>query len=399
MAGRKDGPRLYPVSAARKRPLLDFILNALRTCGCHIVFAPPVDKAPYRVVFDTPDGARHGIVVYAFLANSKPTRNRPADEYRFQIKYGTKDGELHDIWQDPYEIYTTLLVGIDPGKGFFVGADPVLHNPTRHFISLEFKQTHVERVVKEGWAVWEREKRNKSARTEPVEVLVAGRPEHFLRYIQLERDAMGEDQGHRQLIAEQYLGSGPPPGSSISFRLSPALTELKVHALATEFQLAPDEILDLIAQARRLKMAVRGWVAEEHLARTLRCIPGITECCRIEQEGGPDISLRYRGSRLIKIECKNVLHDQSREGFARLDFQRTRASKSDPCSRYYRATDFDLVAACLHAVTRAWEFRYLPTAGFLPHKSCTGRLASNVNVDNRWHQDAAKALIAVLGSP
>jgi len=55
-----------------------------------------------------------GIVAYAFLANSKPTKNRPPDEHRFQLKYGSKDDRLHELWQDPFGLYTTLLVGINP---------------------------------------------------------------------------------------------------------------------------------------------------------------------------------------------------------------------------------------------------------------------------------------------
>ena len=49
---------------------------------------------------------------------------------RFQIKYENKDGRLHEIWQDPAGLYTTVFLGIDPATGCFVAADPVLHNPT-----------------------------------------------------------------------------------------------------------------------------------------------------------------------------------------------------------------------------------------------------------------------------
>ncbi|HUG36000.1 MAG TPA: hypothetical protein VML54_03560, partial [Candidatus Limnocylindrales bacterium] len=69
-------------------------------------------------------------MAYAFLLNKKATRNRPADEHRFQVRYGSKEGRLHQLWQDPYELYTTVLMGIDPDRGFFVGADPVFHSPT-----------------------------------------------------------------------------------------------------------------------------------------------------------------------------------------------------------------------------------------------------------------------------
>jgi len=36
-----------------------------------------------------------------------------------------------------------------------------------------------------------------------------------------------------------------------------------IHVLAREFQLSENEVLDFIGSAGRLKMAVRGWVAED----------------------------------------------------------------------------------------------------------------------------------------
>src|SRR4029078_5137254 len=99
--------------------------------------------------------------------------------------------------------YTTLLVGIDPEHGFFVGADPVLHSPTCFFISVEFKEDHVAAIVRKGWHAWERDRRSRDGRDDPVEALVDGTQQHFLRYVRFEREALGEDQGHRELLAER----------------------------------------------------------------------------------------------------------------------------------------------------------------------------------------------------
>ncbi len=371
--------RTYGVSAKDRGPLLDFMTSALRSEGCTILYSSLPNEAPFRITFETSLGERIGIIAYAFLANSRTTKNRPADEHRFQLKYWSKDGELHELWQDGCGLYTTLLVGINPSLGFFVGADPVLHSPTRLFISVEFKQRHVEEILARGWHAWERER--KGAPEEPVEVLVGGRPESFLSYIRFERDAVGEDQGHRQLMAERARES-----------------RSGLHALSKEFDLSNQEVLDLIdnVHARRLKVAVRGAVAEEHLFRLLQKNSGIRSCIRPQDNDGPDLWVDLHNGRRLSIECKNALRKRNGSGLPRLDFQRTRAAKSDPCSRYYSPTDFDVVAACLHAVSEEWSFSFAPSKSLSPHRKCPGKLSSQVVVDDRWSADPLIAFNAAV---
>lgn len=335
-----------------------------------------------------------GIIAYAFLANSRPTRNRPSDEHRFQIKYDSKDGGVHRLWQDPFGLYTTLFLGINPDTGFFVAADPVLHSPTKFFISLEFKRSQADRIVGDGWHVWERDRRQDE---ELVEVLVGGTLPSFLRYVRFERQALGEDQGHRQLLAERPQDTSAEPAvAAVATNID--VPHRTLHALEREFELAESEVLDLIAGARRLKMAVRGWVAERHLLGRLSRLPGVTDCSALDVEGAPDVQLRFEGSRLLRVECKNVLRARSAAGAIRLDFQRTRASTRDRCSRYYSSNDFDLVAACLHAVTERWEFRYALAGALDAHPRCNGKLTSNIRLDDRWADDATRALRVAAGS-
>ena len=399
-----EGPRQYRVLPKDRRPLIDWMLAALRGSGCRIIHEPPPNRAPFRITFETPLGERLGIIAYAFYANNTLTKNRPTDEWRLQAKYGSKERKKadHEIWQDPHGLYVTLFIGINPtagGKGFFVGVDPVLHSPTKLFISIEFKDEHVDEILKSGWHSWERRSFLPAERDEPrleapYETVVGGTAESFLRYIRFEREALGEDQGHRQLLADGFASAGSNllvPSSIADVAAHPSTTRL--HALAEEFQLSETEVLDLIASARRLKMAVRGWVAEEHLYRTLRKLPGVTDCARLDQEGSADIQLRYRGSRPLTVECKNILRKTTADGTRRLDFQRTRASKSDPCSRYYKPGDFDVIAACLHAVTLRWEFQYaLPKTLDRFQLKCVDRIANNVRLDTRWLEPIEKIL-------
>ena len=384
----------YPTFSVQRRarePLVRWMLEALAGAGCTILHHTEPDRAPFRITFETPMGERLGIVAYAFLANSKETRNRPLDEHRFQVKYGTDDKVLHRVWQDPFELYTTLFFGINLEHDFFVAADPVLHSPTRFFISIEFKEHHAREILKRGWTAWERSRVVRGI-DEPVEVLVGGRKEHFLRLIRFERAAKALDPGHRQFLAEKMAERPALRGVDLVGKVTRQVQRAVPHAMAEELQLSQEQILDLIQSAPRLKMAVRGWVAEAHLETALRQVPGVEDCERLEVEGAADIRLRYLGSRPLEIECKNVLRQRMADGTLKVDFQRTRASKGDPCTRFYAPEDFDLVAACLHSCTEEWEFRYSLTRELDPHKKCPGKLSNLVRIDARWLEDAAQAL-------
>jgi restriction-modification system family protein len=379
------GLNTYGVSGAARKPLIEFMTSALKSAECRILYCSDERTAPFVITFETSTGERIGVVAYAFLATRTPTRNRPVDERSFQIKYGSKlRDNSHRLWIDQHGLYTTLLIGIDPREGFFVAADPAAHNPTKFFIRLEFKDEHAEAILSQGWHAWERAKRA-AGFEEPIEVLVGGTKDHFLDLIRFERSAVGLSPGDRQLLAEKpEMMLAPGAGAA---EVASIVPKEVLHPLAKELSLDANQILELIANARRLKMAVRGWVAEEHLRNALSHVPGVSRCERLDVEGGPDIHLSYRGQPLITIECKNVLRKIDQKGLIRIDFQRTRASKSDPCSRYYAPSDFDIVAGCLHAVTEKWEFRYALTAELPAHAKCIGKVTSNIRVDANWGKD------------
>lgn len=370
------------------------MVHGLQSAGCRIIRFPDPNHAPFKLVFRTADDETVGVILYLFTITSVLTKNRPEDECRFQIKYGSKDGKLHEIWQDSRGLYTTIFAGIDPETGCWVAADPTLHNPTLFFISLEFKKASFEAAKGNGWHAWERE--SSINLNQPVEVLVGGMPNRFLDLVRFERAAKGLPQGERHLLAQKvkYIDAMRDEPFIVPATKIPGKAEL--HELAQEFEMSSEDILSLIGTAPRLKMAVRGWVAQDHLQRQLSNLMGVTGCERLEGEGQPDIRLNYKG-RPVLIECKNVLRNTTKDGFARLDFQRTRASKSNPCSRYYKPEEFDVVAACLHAVTEQWEFRFRQTSQMQPHKECVGRLSQQVKIDDQWDVQAVATLSRAAG--
>jgi hypothetical protein len=370
--------KVYSVSARDKEPLLQFIREALKARGCTIQHVSPANRAPFHIVLDLPGGERISVLVYAFFANSEPTRNRPPDEHRFQIKYGSNLKGVLDVAVDPLGVTTTIFVGIDPERKMFVAADPLMNNPSPMSRSIEFKAENVEHILADGWSAWERERREAKTTTRRAfellpdirtEILIGGKQERLLDLILLERVACGLDPGERHLVADKFK---EVPGKTLASQLP--------HKLLDELNIAPEALLDLISSASRLKMAVRGWVAETHLETFLKSIDGVSECVRLLGDGKPDVSLRWKGSKPILVECKNVLRTTYAGGIPKLDFQRTRAAKSDPCSRYYMPRDFQVVAACLHPVTEKWEFRFALTSELPAHGHCKGRIDNNIRV-------------------
>jgi hypothetical protein len=374
--------------------------EGLESAGCSILKRADPSEAPFRFSFITPWGDRRGVCAYAFLANSKSTKNRPHDEYRFQIKYGSKDegGPPIFLWHDPFGLYTTLLLGIDTENEVFIGADPVLNSPTRFHISKEFKDLHVAKVKAQSWFAWERERkapRNVAPEEQSLafEIMVGGVKANFLRYVLFESEVRGEDQGHRHLVADGYTS----PLELIRQRaatlwVADEIAPVHLHKLAVELGLDIKQILDMIAERARVHMAVRGAAAEHHLRERLLRLPNVTRVDPLGGDGEPDFAVRVSGSRRpVRVECKNTLRTELR-GYPKMDFQRTRAPKSNPCGRYYAREEFEVLAACLHAHTNRWEFKARLTRDLPDHAKCHGRIASNLAVDEMWEANLALVL-------
>lgn len=137
------------------------------------------------------------------------------------------------------------------------------------------------------------------------------------------------------------------------------------HLLENEFELAGDEILEVIARSPRCKQMVKGFVAEYHLERVLKKLveEGVLASAeRIDADGEPDFRVTT-GDKTLRVECKMVMSARPySNGDLKVDFQRTRNSPGDPLSRFYKKGDFDIVAACLFNQTGKWEFRYIRTS-------------------------------------
>lgn len=370
------------------------IEEALRAGGAEILEDADPRTAPFEFVVRTATGERIELICYAFTANKYRQLGRPADEHRFQIKYGSEFHRYHRIFIDPRGRKVTLMFGVHLEANVFVAVDPRMHSPTWFSSSVEFKDRDVEATAGKGWHGWQRDRsdaRRKQPRPEEnlqTETVISFRPEYFLRYVEFERLASGLDCGERLLLSDRMERS-----ITAGTLLAPGVGQ---HPLELQLGLPANEILDIISGAFRLAAAVRGGVAERHLETYLRQVPGVQHVRHIIEDGKPDFEVEYRRKPFL-IECKNVLARLQR-GLPKVDFQKTRASKSDPCSRYYKPTQFQVLAACLHPVTTNWEFRFALTGALEPHRTCVGRLSPNVLVQRDWPNDLRVVLDRIYAS-
>jgi hypothetical protein len=388
LAGRAYIPRAYRV--AGRRDVHDFLSRAIEQSGGRIAYASPPTRAPFVFGVQTARDDRLCLVVYAFRCNPAPIKGRPSDEHRVQVRYGGQPswGGSHRIAQDPAGADTVLVVGAHLGAGVLVGLDPLLYDPLPMGISVEFKQDQVDAALTEGWCVWERDNISGLRRPDPrsenrLETLVGLAPDRLLDYAEFERQATG-------------LGLDPP----LRHRAAVAAAERceeptasTVHRLEREFALPAAEILEIVAERRRLGVALRGGVAEHHLARHLRTLGGVAEVVPIDEDGRHDFDVHLTGGRgVIRLECKNCSPAPFADGTAKVEVQKTRASKDDPASRYYRVGQFDVVAACLYPATGYWHFRFKHAAELDRREDYPDRIAPIQRVDDTWVDDLADFL-------
>ena len=223
-----------------------------------------------------------------------------------------------------------------------------------------------------------------------TEVLVALRPEQFLTYAFFERLATGMDPGERLLpsIGSSRIGVGQSAeGLGYDGHPPNPPQDIAKHPLLRQLGLGTSELLEVLGGSFRLMAAVRGSVAEYHLGVDCFGRFPVSRRCSTSTRTESQTSRSSIGSGPYNWSARMFCVD-SLLTYPRVDFQKTRASKRDPCSRYYRAKQFDILAACLHPVTERWEFRFCATHALAHHPRCTGRLSEHVRVAGaEWNED------------
>lgn len=175
------------------------------------------------------------------------------------------------------------------------------------------------------------------------------------------------------------------------------------HGLEKKLRVSSKTVMDAIARSNRILVAVKGAIAQEQLRRylnRLRAKRGITSFSSIDEDGRPDFRVCYRGKEYF-VECKNV-QKTARDGEMTVDFMRTRYAKTKkPSARFYQASEFDILAACLFNQTGKWEFKFIGTRFLDSHPKYAKRLDSKVSLGKskkyfrRWRVSLPAALRSV----
>jgi hypothetical protein len=381
VAGRAIG-EVYRVQG--RQDLHAFLLRAVNASGGRVVYASDANRAPVYLGIQLDSDERLGLLVYPFRVTRNNIRNRPADEVRGQLRYGSEDSwkREHPVGRDIAGVDVTMIVGIDLDDDIFLGLDATLWDPLPMGISFYAKEPDIEDARRTGWHVWEKVNRGGTKRLEPrspteLETVVAFAPDRLIDYARLERRAssLRLDPPLRYAAATAMTDHGPvgEPASR--------------HVLEEQFALTSEQILDIISGRNRLSVAVRGGVAEHHLEQHLREHPDVVRLERLDVDAMHDFDIVLTGGRRVRVECKNASPKTTAAGDFKVEVQKTRASKGDPASRFYSVDAFDVVAACLYSPTGRWEFRFGRTSDMRRHKDFSDRIAAVQTITDEWVDD------------
>lgn len=366
---------------ANRADLHDFLLTAVEASGGRVLYASPPNRAPIYVGVQLASDERIGLLVYPFRITNNRTTNRPEDEVRGQLRYGSEHTwkREHPVSRDVAGVDVTLILGIDPLSEVAVGLDANLWDPLPMGISFYLKQADVDAALASGWHVWEKKnnpgkKRGEARSPLNFETMVAFTSDRLLDYARLERRSTS-------------LRLDPPLRYAAAISIADERRQVPVpgkHVLEEQFALSSQQILDIIGGRSRLAVAVRGGVAEHHLERQLEASPDVTASERLDVDALHDFDVRLSDGRTLRVECKNASPKSFADGDLKVEVQKTRASKGDPASRFYRVDAFDVVAACLFSATGRWEFRFARTVDLERHQHFSDRLKPIQRISRAW---------------
>lgn len=154
------------------------------------------------------------------------------------------------------------------------------------------------------------------------------------------------------------------------------------------------DILDALENGFRARADLKGKLAELFMSRHLDALQRddlIDHYEWFDRDGVPDFTIWFTDGTLIQLEVKNV---RSGRGQLRAETQKTRASRGDPMSRYYRVDHFELIAACLFNATGRWSYLFARSADLVRLPGNPDYLATMQHIDpevaHPWYRTLAE---------
>lgn len=374
LAGRTYIPKLYRINSTR-RPVVELLQRAVVESGGRVVSCsfPQSLVSPVFLGAEDEGGHRYGMLLYPFTTTRRQTTNRPDAEHRFQYRFGdpTRHRALRNpLGRDPAGVDVTLVLAVDPERELIVGLDPLVYAELPIGISGYYRDEHEAAVAEHGWSAWVKEKEKPRGelgeRWEGLESMVGMKPARFLDYVRYEALAtsLGLDTALRVSLADGFRGG-----------------QIDRHALEQLFGIDAATILDIVESNFRLGVAVRGSVAEHHLAKLLASDGSIVSFEPIDEDGRPDFRVRTQDGRVLTVECKNALRETYKSGDAKVETQKTRDSGA---GRKYTFDSFDIIAACMFSVTGRWSFRFKWSRDLVPWAKDPTRIGAIQRIDDTW---------------
>lgn len=168
--------------------------------GCDLLEAEGAGRRGFRLSFEDPLLQRAGLC--GILSPIRPWGaggNGAVTTVRHPQDLETGHGH-----RDPFRLFTSVLLGVDPRRKLFVAFDPARHFPEAAPLRVSIGARMVRSSLDRGWHSWLRQD-SEQRDVGFAEALVGFRSDQLLRYVLFERIAEGLDTGHRQRLAEEFL--------------------------------------------------------------------------------------------------------------------------------------------------------------------------------------------------
>lgn len=167
------------------------------------------------------------------------------------------------------------------------------------------------------------------------------------------------------------------------------------HRVERMLNASARDILDALENGFRARADLKGKLAELFMSRHLDGLQRddvIDHYEWFDKDGVPDFTIWFTDGTMNQLEVKNV---RSGTGPLRAETQKTRASRGDPMSRYYRVDHFEIIAACLFNATGRWDYAFARSKDLLKLPDNPDYLATMQFIDpaitRPWYRTLAEA--------